>query len=358
MKKQKKQLKILFTDVGHPITGSTLKDLKKQSDDFYIVGIDNTLDTMGNLWVDKFYLISKPSNPNYIKDLFGVASKEKVDLIVPWTNEEALLIAKNEKIFSNSGIKLLNNTEERIHSVVDKGLMYNNLKSKGFPVPNYKLVSNINDLKEAILELGYSDKPVVVKPRSLSGERGFCIIDNKPELDKRGFGNKLPLSAFLSLLEESGKVNNLDYVVMDFLAGRDYSVDCLCKDGEAHFILPRTRVNAMGGVSLIGEFTDDLKVRKQVEKVIKDFGFSYNINIQLKYKEADSSGIPLIYDINPRISGTVVANSGAGINLLYYGIRLALNMSIPTKSELKYDGVKMVRYWQQKFVKTNKQFNP
>lgn len=33
-------------------------------------------------------------------------------------------------------------------------------------------------------------------------------------------------------------------------------------------------------------------------------------------------------------------------------------MAIPNKSELKYDGVKMVRYWQQKFVKTDKQFNP
>ena len=354
----KKQLKILFTDVGHLVTGSTLEDLKRQGDDFYIVGIDNTRDTMGDLWVDKFYLISKPSEPNYIKDLYGVALKESVDLIVPWTNEEALLIAKNAKIFSDSGIKILNNTEEMIYSVVDKGLMFDNLKSKGFPVPNYKLAFNIKDLKEAVLELGYPDNPVVVKPRSLSGERGFCIIDNKTELDKRGFGNKLPLNAFLSLLEESGKVSNLDYVVMDFLAGRDFSVDCLCKDGEALFILPRTRVNAMGGVSLIAEFTDDQKVRKQVEKVIEDFGFSYNVNIQLKYKEADSSGTPYIYDINPRISGTIVANSGAGINLLYYGIRLALNMSIPDKSELKYDGVKMVRYWQQKFVKTNRQFNP
>ena len=112
------------------------------------------------------------------------------------------------------------------------------------------------------------------------------------------------------------------------------------------------------GVSLIGEFPDDQKVRKQVEKVIKEFGFSYNVNIQLKYRKADSSDMPFIYDINPRISGTIVANSGAGINLLYYGIRLALNMPIPDKSELKYSGVKMVRYWQQKFTKTNKQFNP
>ena len=194
--------------------------------------------------------------------------------------------------------------------------------------------------------------------RSLSGERGFCIIDNKPELDKRGFGNKLPLNAFLSLLEESGKVSNLDYVVMDYLAGRDFRVDCLCKDGEALFILPRTRVNAMGGVSLIGKFTDDAKVRKQVEKVIKDFGFSFNVNVQLKYKEADSSDTPLIYDINPRISGTIVANSGAGINLLYYGIKLALGMPVPNKTDLKYDRVKMVRYWSQKFVKTEKRFNP
>lgn len=358
MQKSNKQLRILFTDVGHPVTGGTLKNLRMENENFYFVGIDNTRDTMGFLWVDKFYTISKPSDPNYIEDLLKVASKEKVDLIIPWTNEEALLIAKHSHLFKKRGLKLLNNTEEKIRSVVDKGVMFENLKAKGFPVPNYKLTSNLEEIKQAVISLGYPKKSVVIKPRSLSGERGFCIIDNKPELNKRGFGNKLPLNAFLSLLEESGKTKDLDYLVMDFLGGRDYSVDCLCKEGESLFIIPRTRINAMGGVSLIGEFTDDTKVRKQVEKVIKDFDFSYNVNIQLKYKETKSSGIPLIYDINPRISGTIVASGGAGINLLYFGIKLALGKPIPNKKDLKYHGVKMVRYWEQMFIKTNKQFNP
>ena len=354
MQKSKKQLRILFTDVGHPVTGGTLTDLRNEKEDFYFVGIDNTKDTMGFLWVDKFYIISNPSDPNYIKDLLNIAVKERIDLIIPWTNEEALLIAKNSKVFEKEGIKLLNNTEEKISSVIDKGLMFENLKVKGFPTPNFRSVSDLEEIEKAVKDFGYPEKSIVVKPRSLSGERGFCIIDNKPELDKRGFGNKLPLKAFLSLLEESGKTTNLEYVVMDFLEGEDYSVDCLCKNGESIFIIPRTRINAMGGVSLIGETTDDPKIREQVQRVIKEFDFSFNVNIQLKYKK----DTPFIYDINPRISGTIVANSGAGINLLYFGIKVALNEPIPGQNNIKYKGVKMVRYWDQKFIKTNKEFKP
>ena len=357
MSNLKNKTKVLFTDVGHPVTGGTLKNLKETDKNLYFIGVDNTRDTMGFLWVDKFYTIPKPSDPNYINSLLEVAVKEKVDLIIPWTNEEALVIAKSSQLFKNEGIKLLSNSESTIRKLVDKGSMYNNLKIKGFPVPNFRLASNIREIEDAIIGLGYPKIPVVVKPRNLSGARGFCIIDKNPDLDKRGFGNKLPLKAFISLLEESGNKEKLSYLVMEFLTGKDFSVDCLCKNGEPIFIIPRTRISAMGGVSLIGETTDDLKVRKLVKRVIKSFRLTYNVNIQLRYRKSISEE-PFIYDINPRISGTIVANSGAGINLLYCGIKLALGESVPKRNNMKYRGVKMVRYWEQEFIETNKKFNP
>lgn len=352
----KNKTKVLFTDVGHPVTSEALKNLREADNNFYFIGVDNSRETMGFLWVDKFYVIPQPSDPNYINSLLEVAVKERVDLIIPWTNEEALVIAKSSRLFKNEGIKLLNNTESTIRRLVDKGSMYNNLKVKGFPVPNFRLASNIQEIEHAIISLGYPKTPVVVKPRNLSGARGFCIIGNNVDLDKRGFGNKLPLKSFVSLLRESKNTENLSYLIMEFLSGKDFSVDCLCKKGEPIFIIPRTRLSEMGGVSLIGETTDDLKVRKLVKRVIKSFNLTYNINIQLRYRKS-ISGEPFIYDINPRISGTIVANSGAGIDLLYYGIKLALGKSIPEPENIKYRGVKMVRYWGQKFVKTNKKFN-
>jgi carbamoyl-phosphate synthase large subunit len=356
MEKSKKHLRILFTDVGHPITGSTLMELRKQNENFHFVGVDNTDETGGFLWVDKFYVISKPFEDNYVQDLLNVCIKEKIQLIIPWTNEEALIIARNHDLFEKNHIKLLNNTVDKIEALVDKGRMFENLKKKGFVVPNFRLASNINDIEKTVIELGYPQKPVVVKPRSLSGERGFCIIDKKVNLDIRGFGNRLPLKAFLSLLEESNNKRNLNYVVMDFLAGKDFSVDCLCKNGKPIFIIPRTRGNAMGGVSLMGETTNDPNVRKQAEKVIKDFNLSFNVNIQFKYRDLNNTQ-PFIYDINPRISGTIVANSGAGVDLLYYGIKLALNEPVITKKKIKYHGVKMIRYWEQKFIETGKKFD-
>jgi predicted ATP-grasp superfamily ATP-dependent carboligase len=56
----------------------------------------------------------------------------------------------------------------------------------------------------------------------------------------------------------------------------------------------------------------------------------------------------MLIEINPRVSGSLVANFGAGINMLEASLRLAYDMPIEN-SDIKW-GTKMLRYWSQIFT--------
>lgn len=349
---------ILITDISHPVTAGAVESLRRLDFKYYIIGIDSSTnsDQTGHIWVDTYYSIPSPDNPKFIATLLEICQKHKVDILVPWTNEEAIVIAQNAKCFFNIGTEILTSKIEAIDQVVDKISLMNNLKLHNFVVPKYFAVNNVKELKEATKELDYPHKKVVVKPRNLSGERGFCILDTNLDFDKRGFGGRFPLSALLKMLEyvPAEKREKLDYIVMEYLSGEDYSVDVLAKDGKALAIIPRLRLEASEGVSRLGETVLNTHVSKISAEVIRVFGLNFNVNIQMRYAK-DRENIPMVYDINPRISGTIALNAEAGINMLHYGIQLAMqNMELP--DHLLYKHIKMIRRWKEDYIDLKEQF--
>lgn len=357
MSKRKGATRILITDVSHPVTPSALKALRQiKEEEYYIVGIDSGQDTVGFLWTDSYYIVSPPDKPEYIQEVLDICAKEKVELVIPWTNDEAVAISRAAPEFKKHGIALLCGSSKSIEKVVDKGKLFQELEKTDIPIPKFRLASTPIEIEKAAIVLGYPQEPVVIKPRTLSGTRGFCILDTNTDLWKRGLGNRLPLPAFLDILSElkEAEKTHLNYLVMEFLPGDDYSVDALCNNGTPLFIIPRRRLSAIGGVSHIAETSNNHEVRAMVSGIIKHFKLHLNVNVQVKY----SRGQPLVYDVNPRISGTIVANAGVGINLLHFGIRLALGKSIPNPKSCKFQHAKMVRYWGEDYIRNHDWFAP
>ena len=76
--------------------------------------------------------------------------------------------------------------------------------------------------------------------------------------------------------------------------------------------------------------------------ICEDFGLKYNINIQFKGRLWWDA--PRVIEINPRVSGTIVACTKAGINLPHLAIKKFLGKSINDK-ELDYKTGTLYRYW-------------
>ena len=132
---------------------------------------------------------------------------------------------------------------------------------------------------------------------------------------------------------------------MEYLPGREYSVDLLVDNGRALVTVPRFREVIKGGISFIGITEENKDVIETSNAIVEAIGLDYNIGVQLRYSKDE---LPSVLEINPRVQGTIVLCTAAGVNLPYLGVKLALGEDIP---EIKPRwGVKMIRYWEEIYV--------
>jgi carbamoyl-phosphate synthase large subunit len=133
-----------------------------------------------------------------------------------------------------------------------------------------------------------------------------------------------------------------EIVAMEFLPGEEYSVDILAENGTPVITVPKKRVETAPGLSVIGEVDLNETIIEQVKNISNEFGFDYNINIQLRESR---NGDFYPYEINPRIAASIDAARRAGANLLYFGIKLALEENVPDVDIT--DGLQMIRYYEE-----------
>jgi len=136
-----------------------------------------------------------------------------------------------------------------------------------------------------------------------------------------------------------------EVVVMEYLEGPDFNVDCLSVDGESVYQIPIRRVKPDAGPVQIGETTHDSRVQEMAEEICNSFGFEYNTNVELAYPTDQQEREPLVYEINPRVSGPIATHSAAGVNLLLYGILSAIGLGAPKGED--FDDIRVHRCWQE-----------
>jgi len=347
----KKEIRIILTSIGGLVAPSIIEHLRKSAEEdnkkLFIIGINAQKNAVGSFFVDKNFIVPNGDSVNYIPTLFKIAKENKIDIIIPCSDEELLSISKEKKNFMKDNIMPICSNYDIIHKSNDKGLMLQYLKKYKIPYPKFCIPKNIEEVVKFSRAVEYPHKPFIVKPRIARGGRGFRIIKEEFDFLKDRTCNAIKLAYFLDILKKYKKFPNI--VLMEYLPGEEFSVDSLAYHGQAIYIMPRKRIKALGGPSIIGETVKNNEIKNMVEKAIRIFGFHLNVNIQLKYSERN---IPLIFEINPRISGTIVANDAAGIDLLYYGIKLALGQKIPRQKIMKE--IKMLRYFKEIFLDKSK----
>lgn len=323
----------------------SLKSIKER--DVTVIGTDMIRDTPGSYIADKFYTVPSGTSSKYVDSMLEISKKENVDVILPASQNEIMSLSKNKTLFEDIGTIIACSEYESIRTASDKGLLYGFLKKSNLPFPKFFNVNNLDEFKQAIHKLGYPDNPVVMKPRISSGSRGFRIIKDGINEKELIISQKPANNIYIKLCDIERIFQNGEFpklVLSEYLPGKEYSIDILAKNGNALIIIPRIRERTMHGISIVGTVEKNNNIESIVRSIVKAFNFDYNINVQLKESE---SGNLIPYEINPRISGTIAAATGAGANLIYYGVKLALKEEIP-KVKIKY-GTKMIRYWKEMY---------
>ncbi|MBU1147274.1 MAG: ATP-grasp domain-containing protein [Candidatus Omnitrophica bacterium] len=347
--------RILMTSVGGLVAPNMMRSLRHSTDNnIFIVGVDAKHDAVGFHFADKSYVVLPGESEGYGRQLLNIAEKENIDVVLPLSDEELLALASYKRRFEKKGICVACSEFEVVKTALDKGLMLQFLKDKGLPCPDFRIPNSLKELERSVLELGYPKKRVVFKPRRGRGARGFWLLDD--DLDKKKMilesreRQQITLGWLLEALDGKGRFP--DILVMEYLSGSDFNVDVLAWRGDSFYIVPNERLVPDAGPVQVGCIRRDKKVGEVVRRVVKEFNFDYYVNVEVAYRNISE---PFVYEINPRISAPIVANKAAGIDLLNYGIRLALGERVSTGLRIKE--TRMFRFWDEVFIHSQKNSN-
>ncbi len=345
-------MRVLVTACGAPGAPGIIKSLRaSKRTDLEIFGADMNPFAVGFSMVDRGFTVPAGVSPKYIPRMLELARAEKIDVILPLSTDELVPLAENRADFAEAGIKVCVSSPESLHIANNKANLYNFLRNNGVSIPDFRVVESFGEFEDAVHALGYPDIPVCFKPEVSNGGRGFRVL--KTGVDKLHLLLKTKPNSTITTLEEIAPIlRDADpfprLLVSEYLSGDEYSADLLVRNGEPLVIIPRSRVVIKLGIAFIGRTEKNEAIMSQAARISRKIGLDYNINMQFMYSR---DGVPKIVEINPRVSGTIVLCTAAGVNLPLLAVSMAMGeeFSIP---EPKW-GTLMIRYWGEVFYDEN-----
>lgn len=350
-----KNIRILLTGSGAPGWVPIYKCLLAGNKQLEIYGCDINSQTAGSFYAKKHFTVPSGTDPTYIAALIKLAIKEKIDVILPITDAELLPLSENISKFKQHNILIPVSSPESLETSLNKLKLFDFLRKEKLNSCDFYVAHSWEEFKKYIKILGFPKKPICFKPTKAWGSRGFRILDPQKNMFDL-LMNEKPTSTYTTfenieqILQSAKHFSEL--LVMEYLPGREYTVDIFMEKGKALYVIPRLRVGMKGGITTEGIVEENKEIITLSKKIAEKLTLSYCVGIQFRY---DSSNQPKVLEINPRLQGTTVISYGAGVNLPYYTLLSLFHEKIPTKKIMF--GIHMLRHWNEIFFDGNKKLS-
>lgn len=344
-----KDLRVILTACGAPGAPGILKSLRVNDERHVtVLGTDMNAESVGLKLVDEGRVVPPGDDPGFIDAVLSlIESWKPVDALIPLSTYELVPFASSVGALESAGVGIAISEPESLATVNDKLALYSSLKGSRVGIPLFEAVSDVHEFEEAARRLGYPRNRICFKPARGKGSRGFRLID--PEAKKLGllFGSKpdATLSDYQTMVDTLGEEDSFPQsLVMEYLSGEEYSVDLLADKGRTLVCIPRRRLEMRQGISVRSVTEKNEELIALSSEVVSRFKLHGNIGIQFRM---DDAGVPKLLEVNPRLHGTVVLCTAAGVNMPYLGLKLALGEDFDVP-EPRW-GVTVSRHWREVF---------
>ena len=311
-----KRINILITCVGGQYAYSLVNCLRLSNKfNVKIIGIDKKID-VEDWFLDKFFCVNEYLEKDYILSVKNICIKEKINFIIPGSENETQIYSKNSNIFTDLKIILPLSKYAVVKLLSDKLKFYNFLKKNNLNFVKFLEFNNLLELKKILQNLNYPNKKILLKPRLSSGSKGIFILDEKSTKIINLLENRLCMQLSYRLLikyVKANKFNLQNYIAMEFIDGKFYDVDCFSRKGELIYCIPRERkyINPFSPINTGCIITSNDKIIKYVKKIVNKLkidGISDFDIIVYKNKA-------IAIDSSSRLSGSVASSLPAKINI-------------------------------------------
>ncbi len=318
-------MKVLVTGAGALLGQGILRSLQRSPLQPTIVAADPSPLAAGLYWADYSERIAMANDPNYLNSIETVIAKHRPDFVFIGTDVELLPLATQRAYLEATyHTHVVVSSPEVVRIADDKYETVKFFQKHGFAAPDSVLPGSELEL---VRKYGF---PLVVKPRIGARSIGFRIVRSESELN----------DAIRSTTEP----------VIQQCLGNDaveYTAGSITFDGECDAVIVMRRDLRDGNTyRAFVERSDELEdtVRRWAEAL----GAYGPANFQFRI---DNDGLPKVFEINGRFSGTTPLRALAGFPEVDMVIR---HLMFKEKVEQpKIELVTILRHWSETVVKSD-----
>ena len=302
--------KILVTGCGGDIGLGLGRIIRMSSLSESVIGCDVHINHPGDSVFDKCCLISKADSPFYFEELIYLCKKNAVDLIIAASEPELRCFLYKGIEESIGQIPIIMANKKSLEVGFDKLKTVEFLKSESLSYPWTKIV------RQGPPE----ELPCIIKSRTGSGSKSVHLLEEEELIDY--FIRKYP-----------------DNIWQEYLEPDDQEYTCGLYRSQSKDI--RTiifkRVLA-GGRTGYGEVVENSDINNLLIHIAEGLDLKGSINVQLRLTWRG----PVVFEINPRFSSTVVFRHLLGFTDLIWSIYEKAGLPLPDYTSSK-TGIRFYR---------------
>lgn len=305
---------ILVTGIGGGVGQSILKALADSG--YGLVGVDSEDLAAGLYAVPKAYKGYYAKDDRFVPRLLEICRVEACGLVFAGHDVELLPLAQNRQQFLDKGIVPVVSSEKIVRICDDKLATQAFLKAHGFPALETCKLRDCPDFRRA----------AVLKPQRGGARSRQTFVVRTPE----EFANCRT------------HVDPDNCVVQEYVEGDEYTCGSVTFENRCRGVIVMRRILRDGDTyKAFVEHPSPLEPAvRALAEALSPFGAC---NFQLRVKD----GVPYVFEINARCSGTTAARTLAGFNELRM---IADHLLRGVEPAYSIREISILRYWQELVV--------
>ena len=346
------KMKVLVTGAGGGGNGEQLvKCLKLNSKDYTVVATDSSIEAARLSGGDICKVLPLASDKNYTNELIALCIAENVRAIFPGSEPELRRIS-SDRVKIEPHVDLLAINSERVIDICSDKFKTNEfLEQQDMPFPKSVFLQDASQVAQVDFF------PVVLKPTVGGGSQHVYIAQNNQELSLLvnyllGYFDSFLVQEYVGTVDQEYTVGVLldgDGNLINSIAVRRFIMSSLSNRIKVKNLTGRKELGSVLAISSgisqgeIGKFP---LVTKFCEKLAVKLGSTYAINVQCRLVD----GVPYVFEINPRFSGTSFMRAMVGYNEQDLLLRKDV-LGLPVESGFDYESGVILRSLKETLIK-------
>ncbi len=225
--------KILVTGAGGSAAHNFIESLRISAEKYYIVGTDISPYHIELSDVNKKYVIPPVNNSNYLKILNKIIKLENIDFVHPQPDTEVSFLSRNRERVK---AKLFLPDKKTIELCQNKMNLLDVLYKANIPTGQSYLIKDAKSLRKSINLLLKNNTKIWIRAIRGAGSKASLPIIN---FDQAKF--------WISYWKSMKNLNWDDFMLTEFLPGKEFAFQSLWKNGKLITSQVRERVEYLYG---------------------------------------------------------------------------------------------------------------